>query len=159
MPVSTFGLFFFLFNMVAAITSKYSDRIIKKTKSFTLIFVALLVLVSFALLGSVTLWIGVFAMLLQQVSRGLYMPVINKYVNKHIPSSRRATILSFISLATGLAAGLTLPLVGWIKDHYNIFESHMILAGFMFIVFIGVNAYLNRELSGKRVEGENLEIQ
>ncbi len=35
----------------------------------------------------------------------------------------------------------------------------MILAGFMFIVFIGVNAYLNRELSGKRVEGENLEIQ
>ncbi len=159
LPVSTFGLFFFLFNMVAAITSKYSDRIIKKTKSFTLMFVALLVLVSFALLGSVTLWIGVFAMLLQQVSRGLYMPVINKYVNKHIPSSRRATILSFISLATGLAAGLTLPLVGWIKDHYNIFESHMILAGFMFIVFIGVNAYLNRELSGKRVEGENLEIQ
>ncbi len=82
------------------------------------------------------------------------MPVINKYVNKHIPSSKRATILSFISLATGLAAGLTLPVVGWIKDHYNIFTSHLIVAAIMFFVFIGVNAYLNKQLASN----ENVDV-
>lgn len=151
LPVSSFGVFFFLFNMVAALTSKYSSEIIRMTKSYTMMFVAALVLVSFALLGSVTIWFGVFAIMLQQVSRGLYMPVINKYVNKHIPSSKRATILSFISLATGLAAGLTLPAVGWIKDNYDVFQSHLILAGIMFAVFIGVNAYLNKQLSSQKL--------
>lgn len=158
LPVSSFGIFFFLFNMVAAVSSKFSSRIIKRTKSLTMMFVALLVLVSFVLLGTVTIWVGVFAMTLQQVSRGLYMPVISKYVNKHIPSSRRATILSFISLSTGLAAGLTLPMVGWIKDHNNIYESHMILAGAMFFVFIGVNAYLNRQLAGRNLKAESVEL-
>ncbi len=78
------------------------------------------------------------------------MPVINKYVNKHIPSEKRATILSFISLSTGLAAGLTLPLVGWIKDHNNIFNAHLILGTGMFLVFILVNAYLNKQLGKKK---------
>jgi len=147
LPVSTFGIFFFLFNMVAAYTSKNSTVIIKRTKSYTMMVVALCVLVSFFILGSVASWVGVFAILLQQVSRGLYMPVINKYVNKHIPSSKRATILSFISLATGLAAGLTLPLVGWVKDHYSVFQSHLILAVVMSVVFLAVNFYLKRQLS------------
>ena len=154
LPVTSFGFFFFLFNMVAAITSNRSSQIIKKTKSFTMMFVALLVFLSYLIMGSVTHWLGVFAILLQQVSRGLYMPVINKYVNKHIPSSKRATILSFISLATGLAAGLTLPVVGWIKDHYNIFTSHLIVAAIMFFVFIGVNAYLNKQLASN----ENVDV-
>lgn len=158
LPVTSFGLFFFLFNMVAAFTSKRSTQIIKLTKSYTMMFVAALVLVSFLIMGSVGVWIGAFAILLQQVSRGLYMPVINKYVNKHIPSSKRATILSFISLATGLAAGVTLPLIGWLKDNNDIFSSHLILAFVMFIVFIGVNAYLNRQLSSKEPDKSEVEL-
>ena len=150
LPVSSFGIFFFLFNMVAAVSSHFSGRIIKRTRSFTMMFLALLVFVSFMVLGTLTVWVGVFAMTLQQVSRGLYIPVINKYVNKHIPSEKRATILSFISLSTGLAAGLTLPIVGWIKDHNTIFDAHLILGVVMLIVFLGVYVYLNKELGKKK---------
>lgn len=158
LPVSSFGIFFFLFNMVAALTSQYSGRIIKSTRSYTMMFLALLVFISYLVLGTVTVWVGVFAMTLQQVSRGLYMPVINKYVNKHIPSEKRATILSFISLSTGLAAGLTLPIVGWIKDHNNIFDAHLILGMSMFIIFIGVNGYLNRQLGKKKISRKPAEV-
>ncbi len=56
--------------MIAAIASHYSVRIIKRTRSFTMIFLALLVMVSYMILGTVTLWVGVFAITLQQVSRG-----------------------------------------------------------------------------------------
>lgn len=145
-PVEWFGAIFFIFNITAAIVSKKSHKIMEITKPRTLSFMALLIITSFFILGITKVWIGVFAILLQQAARGLYRPVTRKYLNKHIPSNKRATILSFQSLVTSLAVAITSPFIGMLMDSTDVYVSHIVLAIAMLILtFISV-IYMNKRL-------------
>ncbi len=142
--VKFFGIIFFIFNTVAAITSRYSHKIIKQTKRKTLTFLASLIVISFLLLAFMKIWIGVFAILLQQVARGLYTPVTRKYFNKYLESDKRATGLSFASLMTRLASSLSYPFLGLLQDNGNVFNTHFVIGIVMFIMMVFVLNYLNK---------------
>lgn len=150
-PVKYFGIIFFIFNIVAAITSKYSYKIMELTKPKTLTFMSILLIVSFIILGTVKVSYGVLAILLQQIARGLYRPVMYKYLNKHIPSEKRATVLSFQSLSNNLASAITLPLVGLLLDSTDIFTTHLVMAIAMILLTYISLKYINKRL-GKRKE-------
>jgi predicted MFS family arabinose efflux permease len=146
-PVRYFGIIFFIFNITAAFASKRSHWIMEKTKPKTLTFMAVLMIVSFVLLGVVKMWFGVFAILFQQIARGIYRPVTTKYLNKHIPSDKRATVLSFQSLACNLSVAIAFPLMGILKDNENIFTAHMVLAIAMIILTVFTIKYMNKRLA------------
>jgi MFS family permease len=145
-PVKYFGLLFFLFNITAAFISKRSSYIMDKTKPKTLTFMAFLMIISFLILGTVKVWAGVFAILLQQAARGIYRPITTKYLNKHIPSDKRATILSFHSLCTNLALAAAYPFMGILKDGTDIFTTHIVLTVTMFILTLVSIKYMNGRL-------------
>lgn len=149
-PVKYFGLLFFLFNITAAFISKRSSYIMDKTKPKTLTFMAFLIIISFLILGTVKVWVGVFAILLQQAARGIYRPVTTKYLNKHIPSDKRATILSFHSLCTNLALAVAYPFMGILKDSTDIFTTHIALTVSMFILTLISIKYMNGRLGVKK---------
>ena len=146
-PVRYFGIIFFIFNITAAFASKRSHWIMEKTKPRTLTFMALLMIISFVLLGAVKMWFGVFAILFQQIARGIYRPVTTKYLNKHIPSDKRATVLSFQSLACNMSVAIVFPLMGILKDNENIFTAHMVLAIAMIILTVFTIKYMNTRLA------------
>lgn len=148
-PVEYFGVIFFVFNVFAAVSSHYASKIMEITKPRTLMFMSLIMIVSFALLGLIGVWIGVFAILLQQVARGLQKPVITKYINKHTPSDKRATILSFQSLAGNLSYALACPFMGLLKDNTNIYTTHIILALLMIILTYLAALYMNKRIGVK----------
>ncbi len=148
-PVRYFGIIFFVMNITAAFASKRSHWIMEKTKPKTLTFMALLMIISFILMGTVKVWIGVFAILFQQVARGIYRPVTTKYLNKHISSDKRATVLSFQSLACNLAVAIAFPLMGLLKDHQDIFITHMVLGVAMIILTVFTTRYMNVRLGVK----------
>ena len=150
-PVKYFGFLFFLFNITAAFISKRSGYIMDKTKPKTLTFMAFLMIISFLILGTVKVWVGVFAILLQQAARGIYRPVTTKYLNKHIPSDKRATILSFHSLCTNLALAAAYPLMGILKDGTDIFTTHIVLAVTMFVLTLISIKYINGRLGVKKL--------
>ena len=152
-PVKYFGILFFIFNITAAFVSKRSHLFIEKTKPKTLMAMAYLMIISFVILGFIHLWIGVLAILLQQAARGLYQPVTHKYLNKHIPSDKRATILSFHSLISNIAVAITFPFMGLLKDNTNIFTTHLILALLMIFFIYLASFYMNKRL-GKPVKTE-----
>jgi MFS family permease len=144
-PVKYFGAIFFVFNITAAFISKRSSYIMERTKPKTLTFMAFLMIVSFLILGTVRVWGGVLAILLQQVARGIYRPVTTKYLNKHIPSDKRATILSFHSLCTNLAVAAAFPLMGILKDTTDIFTTHLVLT----ISMLGLTLISIKYMNGK----------
>ncbi len=131
-----FGFFFALFNIVAGVVSQNAYKIIKITKGKTLTFLSLLMIVSFFIMTIVPIWIGAFAILLQQAARGLYQPIIAKYINKHIPSNKRATIMSLYSLVANLAAAAFYPLFGMVMDNSNVFFTHGVLTVTMLIATV-----------------------
>jgi MFS family permease len=149
-PVKYFGLLFFLFNITAAFISKRSGYIMDKTKPRTLTFMAFLMIISFLILGTAKVWVGVFAILLQQAARGIYRPVTTKYLNKHIPSDKRATILSFHSLCTNLALAAAYPFMGILKDSTDIFTTHIVLTVLMFGLTLISIKYMNGRLGVKK---------
>lgn len=150
-PVKYFGVIFFIFNITAAFISKRSSYIMEKTKPKTLTFMSALMIVSFLILGTVRAWPGVFAILLQQAARGIYGPVTTKYLNKHIPSDKRSTILSFQSLCINLAVAIAFPFMGILKDHSDIFTTHLILSAAMIILtFISIK-YMDGKLGAGKV--------
>ena len=155
-PVRYFGIIFFVFNIIAAFASKRSHWIMEKTKPKTLTFMALLMIISFVLLGTVKMWFGVFAILFQQVARGIYRPVTTKYLNKHISSDKRATVLSFQSLACNMSVAIAFPLMGILKDHVNIFTTHMVLGIAMIILTVFTTRYMNERLGVKTTVQEEI---
>jgi MFS family permease len=146
-PVRYFGIIFFIFNITAAFASKRSHWIMEKTKPKTLTFMALLMIISFVILGAVKMWFGVFAILFQQIARGIYRPVTTKYLNKHIPSDKRATVLSFQSLACNMSVAIAFPLMGILKDNENIFTAHLVLGIAMIILTVFTIKYMNARLA------------
>jgi len=149
--VKYFGIIFFIFNMVAAITSRNSHKIIKKTKRRTLTVLASLIFISFLLMSVIKVWYGFLAILLQQVARGLYLPVTRKYFNKYLESDKRATVLSFASLLTRLTSSLSYPLLGLLQDNGNVFMTHFVIGSTMVIMMIFVLKYLNKIMGRKEV--------
>ena len=151
-PVKYFGIIFFVFNVTAALASKYSHYFMEKTKPKTLTIMSALLIISFILLGTITVWIGFVAILFQQLARGVYRPVMNKYLNKHIPSDKRSTVLSFQSLANNLTVALAFPFMGKLKDSLDIFNTHLILALLMIILTFISLRYMNSRLGLKKTQ-------
>lgn len=147
LPVALYGLLFFIFNIVAAFFSKRVDWFIQKTNRKTLIALNVLLMLSFLGLSLLKTPFGVIFILLQQICRGLYKPILNKYVNKHTPSKNRATVLSFISLITNLSVSISLPLAGLLIDNTNVFIAYGTLFIILSLATVVVNQYLNRVLS------------
>jgi len=142
-----FGYIFALFNIVAAFSSHMADKFTKKTKGKTLISLGILLLLSFILMGLTHIWIGFIFILLQQIARGLYRPIMMSYINKHIPSEKRATIISFESLLKNLTVAITLPFIGMLMDNTTIFNVHLILSLILLVCLIMMNKYLNSKLN------------
>ncbi len=144
-----FGYIYALFNVVALLSSRYADKIQKFTKPYSLLFLGIILFLSFLGSGLVTLEIGVIFILFQQIYRGITKTIVNKYINKAAPTEKRATIQSYYSLITTLFGGIFGILLGFIMDYINVFNTYLILAGFLLIGLIFMNTELNKNLKIK----------
>jgi MFS family permease len=57
---------------------------------------------------------------IHEVARGIYGPLSDYYVNNKIPSEKRATILSFVSMIAMIGAFAGLLTTGWIAENISV---------------------------------------
>ena len=145
--VKYFGVVFFVFNMVAGLFSKYVGTFIRLTKGYTMLAMCALLSISFLLMALFQPVYGFLLILPQQMARGFYRPVVNKYANKHISSENRATVLSVISMATSLSSAIFMPLFGILSDSRGIIVSHYVLAVFSMLMIVFLKFYLDKRLN------------
>ncbi len=142
-----FGVIFALFNIVALLASRNTDKYIKLTKPNSLIALGLLLMISFLILGLITLPIGIIGIMFQQIYRGVGKTTITKYINKIAPSAKRATILSYLSLTMTLLGGLFGIILGIIMDLTSINNTYLILTAITMIITITMYYFLKKNLS------------
>lgn len=152
-PVIYFGVIFFIFNIVAALSSRMTPYFLKLTRPKSLMMLSLLIIVSFLLCGFIRHPIGIIAILLQQVARGLKYPVFQKYLNKHLPSNKRSTILSMQNLLNSLVISIFAPFAGYLLDNIDIYNSHIILAIIMLVFVIFTHQYMKYLIDTSRKVG------
>lgn len=78
---------------------------------------------------------------------GIFEPVVTDYMNKHIESHHRATVLSLSTLASQLLATAMAPFLGWIVDAYSLRAAFLISAVILTInllILIGTFTIINR---------------
>ena len=144
--IKYFGIIVEIFNIVATIFARYSDLFIKRTKGKSMILLSILLTTSFLLMGIFKTKIGFLFICLQQITRGVNMPIFMKYINKHIPSNKRATIISFNSLVKNLAAAAIMPFAGYVMDHMDIINVNLYTGVIMLIGTVFFYFYLNSRL-------------
>jgi len=149
LPVKSFGLLFAGFNLIAAFSSRQTPKYLQKSKGWSLIGLMGILLVSFLGLWQLQNWIGILFLSLQQIARGFYRPTTQKYINKHIPSQERATVLSLQSMLQNLTVALLFPMIGALMDRTDIFFMHLYLFSGLLVATLVLHVVLSHSLSPK----------
>ncbi|MBN2829994.1 MAG: MFS transporter, partial [Candidatus Cloacimonetes bacterium] len=111
--VKWFGIIYFGFNIVAALSSKYLvHRFYDERPRRVLIWLCWLMVVSFLVPALLHSPIMLILLALQQVVRGLKDPTLRFYINHNVEDNNRATVISLVSLAGSLGFALFAPFVG-----------------------------------------------
>ena len=132
-----FGPVFAFINLLVAIGA-YSAHRIEKTigEKASLLIIPALTIIALILLSTGHLALGLIAIILGQFAWGYSEPVINDYMNRHIASRNRATILSVNSLAKGITGAIILPFTGYIVDAYSLSCAFMLSAIILLVINI-----------------------
>ena len=109
-----YGIMFFLFNIIAWLFSRYAYRIEKKVPEYNLVVIIILLIgLPIFIMGTFVIKLAISLMLFQNVVRGFMSPFFGGFINKHLDSGNRATVLSIKSAVSGLAQFISLGLFGF----------------------------------------------
>lgn len=134
-PLSLFGVVFACFHLFAALFSKYADKIEKILKeNLTLLIMPFLVIVSFVLMSRFLFLWSICFILLQQITMATHEPILKNYLNRHITSDIRATMLSVQNMAGNLVFAVTAPFLGSFVDKSGL-ENALLIFALVIIVF------------------------
>ena len=145
------GIVFASFQIIAAITAKFSYKIEKKLgEKFSLFLIILLIGVSYLLMGNFIYLFSFTFSFLHQFVRGFSKVVFTDYINKIIPSETRATILSLKNMTGKLIYALIIPFIGWFIDLYSLLNAlvmlgiiSLIIGSVVFIFFMKKSNLIN----------------
>jgi hypothetical protein len=119
-----FGIIFASFQVFTALVSKVSHNVENLLwRKFSLIAIAVLVVVSYFLMGNIIFAFSFGFAYLQQFARWFNKVLASDYINQEVWSSYRATILSINSLFSRLIYASLIPLLGSIADMKGILYS------------------------------------
>lgn len=122
--VEYFGLIFALFNVTAALASRYASHVDSICGELMSMVLPLALLVtSYLLLGNFVYLLSFSFALLQQIVRGYTTVAYSQQLNTRISSERRATMLSLQSMAGRLTYAVALLPVGYLADHAGLLAT------------------------------------
>ncbi len=136
-----FGWIFFVLNIIAWISSRYAYKVERRISEFAII-IALLVLIGvpIVLMGVFVCQISVMFILSENFTRGFRQPFFSSFINKHLDSKNRATVLSIKSAAIGLINAVSLWIFGLILVKWPLNVSMQILG--VTVLFLGIYSIL-----------------
>ncbi|MEK6862934.1 MAG: MFS transporter [Nanoarchaeota archaeon] len=116
-PIALIGLVIVGSKIIESLSSKYAYVIEKKLKfKISIILIALFIVLGYGLMSFYSFyWVFIFAYLLN-IALGFSGPVFSDYINKHISSDKRSTILSIKNQLRNIIFLLIPPLIGRVAD-------------------------------------------
>ncbi|MCH4890971.1 MFS transporter [Acidaminobacter sp. JC074] len=123
--------------LFAAITATQAYKLEKRFKLKHLISFAIITAI-IAFWGMPVKGIEKYAFIALSAVEGLMFVVLSDYINKLIPSDKRATVLSFQSMIFSVFMIALFPLVGKIGDIYSLQTSFVVIAGISSLILLAV---------------------
>ncbi len=116
-----YGIIFFLLNIIACFFSRNAYKIEKKfNEQLCIVSMILLIGIPVLLMGLIVIKEIVILVLLQNVVRGFMEPFWGGFLNKHIDTENRATVISIKSAFGGFVAIVSYSLFGFILEIWTL---------------------------------------
>ena len=127
-PIAAFGFIYAALNLVSGYASKNAYKIENRLgMRKSLLLIPLLLATAFALESQLIFRLSFLFISLQAIASGWFSPLLEDYINKRIPSSRRATILSVKNMINSLMFIVVSPLIGHIVDLYSLTTALLLM--------------------------------
>jgi len=136
-PIYLMGFLAFIGALLIALSAKNAHKIeewLGERKTLRLIQLAMIIGI-----GVVSLMIpywSVFGYFLIPLSAGFFGVVLSNYMNLHLKSSHRATLISIKNFFSNLAVFILFPIVGYISLKYSMQVSFIFLGGMFILTLI-----------------------
>jgi len=140
-PVAYIGAFAFAASMLIALVSRKVHTLehrIGDKRSLQLILA--LMILGMLLMSLLIQYYGVLFYFIISISVGFYFVLVNHYVNVHVDTAHRATIISIKHMAVQLAAFLLFPMFGHVTKKYSMGTAYWAFG--IFLVAYSVFLYL-----------------
>lgn len=142
-PLVYFGWVYFAMNVLAAAGAKIAHKIeiyFGEKKIMIIMLVALIISI-FGMARGILYLGAIFPISIFFIS-GIFQPVISDYLNKHIKSYHRSTVLSLQTLMTEGISAVSSPFFGWIVDFWSLKTAFIAAAVILIInLFILIGAF------------------
>ena len=116
-PLFYYGIIWAGLNIITGITSYYSYLFKHKD---LLIYISLIMVISFILLGYNISMYGLIFIVFIYLIRGIITPTLRNLININSTSERRATVLSLRSFIIRISFAIIAPILGYITDYSDI---------------------------------------
>ncbi len=116
-PLFYYGIIWAGLNIITGITSYYSYLFKHKN---LLIYISLVMVISFILLGYNISMYGLIFIVFIYLIRGIITPTLRNLININSSSERRATVLSLRSFIIRISFAMIAPILGYIADYFDI---------------------------------------
>jgi MFS family permease len=143
--LSYFGALYLIWLVSSAFVAKTAGSIEESLgENKSLMLMAVLLGAQFILMGKYVSLFGVLAIFLGQFVWGFIKPVIWDYINRHVESHHRATVLSLEGFAQSIIFIALGPVFGYLADYFSIayalfIEGIVVLAaGFIIISLLNI---------------------
>ncbi|MBW3013318.1 MFS transporter [Candidatus Woesearchaeota archaeon] len=134
-PIFFFGFFYAAERLISGYASKKAHQVEGKIgMRNSLLFIPLILALAFILQSQFVILFGFLFIFLQSVAGGYFGPVLDDYINKRIPSSKRATILSIKNMIYGLLFIIFSPLLGHVVDLYSLQIALLLMGAVLAVV-------------------------
>jgi MFS family permease len=133
-PLAWFGFIYAVQNVIGGFSAKHAHRIERKIGMRNALLIIPLGLAAVFILESQFVFVlGFIFILMQSLFSGPFHPLLEDYINKRIPSSNRATVLSIKNMVNSLLFMTLSPLIGYFVDLYSL-TSALLLMGTVLVV-------------------------
>ncbi len=135
--IKFFGIIYFVWLMFSALSAHFAHHIEAKLGEFySLLIIPLIVGIYLLIIGKYVFVIGIAVILIGQFPWGFLTPIVTDYINKHVSSHNRATVLSLDGFFQSILLILISPIFGYIADFYS-FTTALIIDG-IFALVLGI---------------------
>jgi len=127
-PLAWFGFIYALQNMIGRFSGKQAHRLEKALGTRTaLVLIPLGLALVFILESQFVFLLGFMFIFLHSAFSGPLHPLLEDYINKRIPCSKRATVLSIKNIVNNLLLMIFSPLIGHFVDLYSLTTALLLM--------------------------------
>ena len=134
-PLAGFGFIYAVQNVIGGFSAKQAHRVARKVGTRNALLIIPLGLAAVFILESQFVFsLGFIFIFMQSLFSGPFRPLLEDYINKRIPSSRRATVLSIKNMVNSLLFITLSPLIGHFVDLFSLTAALLWMGAILIVV-------------------------